>query len=254
MKRLVCLVMVMLAVFSLSAQTVIGIATDKTTNLVFPFAVKHVDRGTPMVLAQYLKETPTVLLVKAADKNFEETNLSVVTDDGSVYSFTIQYSPQPTHLVHYIPVSRNSTTASYAMGILDNPVTVKNIQASSGDVQFSLQGIYIKDDVIFYQLAIDNKSPIDYDVDLLRFYVKDKRIGKRTAVQEIPYTPLHIAGNASKVKAFANSTIVVALEKFTIPDKKLLFVQLAEKNGGRHLQLRICNQTLLKAIPLPDLR
>jgi len=35
--------------------------------------------------------------------------------------------------------------------------------------------------------------------------------------------------------------------KFTIPDKKYLFIQIMEKNGGRHLQLRVHNRTIVKA-------
>lgn len=253
MKRIVCLALTLIGSVSGFAQMVIGITTDKTASLVFPFAIRHVDRGTPTVLAQHLEETPTVLLVKAAEKNFTETNLSVVTEDGSVYSFTVCFNPQPATWVHYVPANKSATIAGYAKAILDNPATVKRIKFSSGDVRFALEGIYIKDEVVFYQFAITNQSPIEYDVDLLRFFVKDQHKSKRTAVQAVTYAPLHVAGNASKVKAFGKSTVVIALEKFTIPDKKLLFVQMNERNGGRHLLLRVTNRTLLKGIVLPEM-
>ena len=72
-------------------------------------------------------------------------------------------------------------------------------------------------------------------------------------MQEQELVPLHIAGNATKVKAYHFSVIVVALPKFTIPDAKLFGIQLMEKNGGRHFQLQLYNRQVLKAKLLADL-
>ncbi len=66
--------------------------------------------------------------------------------------------------------------------------------------------------------------------------------------------PLYVTGNISKVKANSSSVIVVALDKFTIPDAKYLAVQIMEKNGGRHLFMKVNNKKIMKAITLPDLR
>lgn len=254
MKRFVCLILVSWLFVSAEAQTSLCISTEKTTSLVFPFAILHVDRGTQSVLVQPVKESPTILLVKAATKGFSETNLSVITEDGSVYTFVICYDNNPAQWVYHLPVNKTSTLATYANGILDNPKTMRGIKDSKWDILIKVSGIYIKDDVVFYQLNISNQSPIDYDIELLRFFIRDKKKGKRTAVQENELKPLYVAGNISKVKANSSSAIVVALDKFTIPDAKYLAVQIMEKNGGRHLLMKINNRKILKAIPLPDLR
>ncbi len=239
---------------SAAAQTSLNITTDKTTSLVFPFAIKHVDRGTQAVLAQQVKEAPSILLIKAAEKDFTETNLSVVTDDGTVYAFTVNYKSNPSTWVYYLPVNKTMTVASYANGILDNQQTVKHIKDKKYDMQARVIGIYIKDNIIYYQLYFENTGSVDYDVDLLRFFIKDKKRSKRTALQETEQKPLHIAGNATKVKANSNSVIVVALEKFTIPDKKYLAIQMMEKNGGRHFLLKVNNKHIMNSIVLPDLK
>ena len=115
-------------------------------------------------------------------------------------------------------------------------------------------GTYIKDDIIYYQLRIKNNSPIDYDIEVLRFYIRDKKGEKRVAVQENELKPIYVAGNITQVKSFNQNIIVVAFSKFTIPDKKFMGIQIMEKNGGRHLKMKLNNKDLLKAIPLPDLR
>lgn len=255
MKRFVCLVCVCWFFVSAGAQpSSLQITTDKTTSLIFPFPIRHVDRGTKDVLVQQVKEADNILLVKAASQEFPETNLSVVTGDGSVYSFRVNYIEQPEKWIYYLPELKKSGIATYANGILDNHHSIRGIRDRKWDVAVTVMGIYIKEDVMYYQIMLCNKSPIDYDIDLLKFYIRDKKKSKRTAVQENELIPLHISGNTRQVKANAFSMIVVALDKFTIPDAKYLAIQLMEKNGGRHLLMKLNNNKLIQAITLPDLR
>ena len=254
MKRFVCLIMVSWSFVSAMAQTSLCISTDKTTSLVFPFAIRHVDRGTESVLVQPIKEVPTILLLKAASKDFPETNLSVITDDGSIYSFVVRYEKKPAVWVYHLPINKNATLATYANAILDNSQTIRGIKDKKWEMLAQIKGIYIRADVIYYQLYLVNQSPVDYDIDLLRFYISDKKKSKRTAMQENELKPLYVAGNMTQVKANSNSVIVVALDKFTIPDAKYLAVQVMEKNGGRNLFMKISNRKIMQAIPLPDLK
>jgi conjugative transposon TraN protein len=230
------------------------ITTDKTTSLVFPFPVLHVDRGTKDFYVQQVKEANNILLVKAASRDFTETNLSVITRDGMIYSFKINYSNDPEQWIYHLPPTKKASLVNYANGLLDNPETMKGVYDRQWDMETHLAGIYIKDEAIFYQLQLKNKSPIDYDIDLLRFYIRDKKKGKRTATQEIEMHPLHISGNTTTVKANSISHIVVALEKFTVPDAKYLAVEIMEKKGGRHLLMKVNNKRIIRAIPLPDFK
>ena len=234
------------------AQQPLSISTEKTTSLIFPFPIKYVDRGTRDILVQPVKEDERVLLVKAASKQFAETNLSVVTGDGNVYEFTVNYTPQPSVLVLHLPPNKKATISAYANAILNNPPR-RISKVEHGAVITKLSGIYIKDDVIYYQLEIHNHSPLDFDIELLKFFITDKKRSKRSSVQENELVPLYVAGNRSKVKAYNFSVIVVALDKFTIPDAKFLRIQLMEKNGGRHFNLKVYNGQILKARMLPEL-
>ena len=255
MKRLVCLICGCWLFISAMAQTSsLYISTDKTTSLVFPFSISHVDRGTKDILVQQVKEADNILLVKASEKNFSETNLSVVTEDGSVYTFVINYEEKPAIWVYHLPEIKKATMATYANAILDNRRTLRGIRDNRWNIDAAVIGTYIKDDIIYYQLRIKNNSPIDYDIEILRFYIRDKKKDKRTAVQENELKPLYVSGNITQIKSYNQNVIVVALNKFTIPDKKFMGIQIMEKNGGRHLMMKLNNKDILKAIPLPDLK
>lgn len=45
-----------------------------------------------------------------------------------------------------------------------------------------------------------------------------------------------------------------ALPKFTIPDDKLLLVELYEKNGGRHQTIRVENSDIVNAEVIDELK
>lgn len=254
MKRIFILICCFGLAFVAKGQAKLCISTDKTTSLIFPFAIKHVDRGSQSILAQQVKDVPTILLVKAANTDFNETNLSVVTDDGSLYSFVVCYDLNPATWVHYLPVNNKATTAMYANGILDNEPVLKRISDKKWQSSAKVTGIYIKNDVLFYQLTVHNNSSVDYTIDFIRFLIRDKKKGKRTAVQEIELKPQYTIGNTTNIKANSKSVMVFALEKYTIPDAKKMLLQVNEKNGGRHFSLRIKNKELMKAITLPDFK
>ena len=76
----------------------LAITFNKTTNLIFPFSVQSIDRGSKDILVQQPKGTENIVQVKADKPNFTQTNLSVITIDGKLYSFTVDYTAQPDQL------------------------------------------------------------------------------------------------------------------------------------------------------------
>src|SRR5688500_18146367 len=113
MKKLVCLISLVCLGIKVFAQTsALCIAANKTTSLVFPFSIKHVDRGTKDILVQQVKEADNILLVKAATTDFPESNLSVVTSDNSMYTFVVSYG-SPDVWIHHLPTQANTSVSAY---------------------------------------------------------------------------------------------------------------------------------------------
>jgi conjugative transposon TraN protein len=237
------------------------ITVNKTTNIIFPYAIKSVDRGSVNVLAQKAKGVENILLVKANKENFSQTNLSVVTADGKLYSFLLDYINNPTAInISFLPDTINAANFDYgnkiynAASIEQDAKTISEDKSKTDAVSdhrygmtVSLDGIYIRSEVVFFRLEIVNKSNIDYDIDMLKFFIRDEKKAKRTASQEIEIHPIYALGNTTMIQGDRKNELVFALPKFTIPDKKYLSVQVTEKNGGRNLQLRIANRKIIKA-------
>ena len=62
---------------------------NKTVHLIFPAAICYVDLGSADIIAGKADGSENVLRVKAALRDFSrETNLAVITEDGSYYTFS----------------------------------------------------------------------------------------------------------------------------------------------------------------------
>ncbi|RKE47183.1 conjugative transposon protein TraN [Sphingobacterium detergens] len=238
------------------------IGFDKTTNIIYPYAIKSVDKGSKEVLVQLAKGVENILQVKAAKQGFSETNLTVVTADGKLYSHLLNYTDNPKVLNIKLGNSINFPNADALFSYkADNEAKVydlteqiasrkpvlKGIKDSKYNISLNLAGIYIKGDKLYFQFALENDSEVDYPVEAFRFYIKDSKSAKRTAKQEVEQLPVQQAGNAELIRGKSQQMVVVALPRFTIPDKKVLMIELMEANGGRHLNLRVKNKTIIAA-------
>ena len=243
----------------------LDITYSKTTNIIFPHAIISVDRGSNDVLAQKANGASNILQVKAARKNFPETNLTVVTADGGLNSFVLNYSNQPSVLnlslvnakantIFLSPENANQAEIqSYGQAAVSSKKKVRGIKDKGFGIRFQMSGLFIHDDVLYLRTNIENQSNINYDIDQLRFFIRDQKKANRTSTQEIEITPVYVQNDTDKIDGNSQHTMVFALPKFTIPDKKYLAVQLMEKNGGRHMELHVKNKTIVKATVLPTL-
>lgn len=244
------------------------VGTAKTTVLVFPCKIANggVDLGSSDLIASTITAVDNILRVKAATEKFAPTNLTVVTTDGKVYSFYVSFSPYPDD--RPIDLGKQSNTENAQAMLKDRKLNdgqvkecagaivglkpfLKKPKAKSYGMQFSLKGMYAKEDVLFFHFELNNKSPIDFTTDFMRFYIRDQKRIKRTADQELELQPLGIfPENAMPTTTGSKRTIIVAFKRFTIADHKNMVIQLFEKNGDRHLELKIKGKVLMRASKL----
>jgi len=236
------------------------IGYSKTTSIIFPYPIKSVDRGSYNVLIQKAKGVENVLLLKAGQKNFIETNLTVVTTDGKLYVFVLNYNEEcpdlnfkvdnsiglNNELLFSLENENQKAIEQYADLALYKTKKIYGLKRERFGIKLQLNGLFIHQNAIYLRLMLENTSNMNYDVDQLRFFICDQKKSKRTASQEIEIFPLLTSSVISTISDQSEVTAVFALPKFTIPEKKYLTIQLIEKNGGRQVQLDIKNSDLNK--------
>ncbi|KRD58681.1 conjugal transfer protein TraN [Flavobacterium sp. Root935] len=239
---------------------------SKTTSIVFPYPIKSIDKGSAEVLVQKAKGVENILLVKAAKQHFFQTNLTVVTSDGKLYVFILNYDNSCPDLnfkaENAVSASRDvlfslenenqKRIEQCALAAYSKKKKISGLKKSKYQIRLEVNGIFIQQDVLYLRVVFENKSKINYDIDQFRFFIRDKRKSKRTASQEIELEPLYATSSYSVIPYKSEIIKVYALQKFTIPENKYLTIQMIEKNGGRHLEVDISNSLTDKVFPITE--
>ena len=258
----------------------VEVAFNKTLHILFPSEVVYVDLGSLDLIADKADGAQNVVRIKAAKQDFtEETNYSVITADGCFYSFTAVYSENPSQLniemedwLHKDPYSDFANRQMYIR--LDElsgetPLTVNRIMytilrrnvrdiKSVGSKRFGievlLRGVYVHGDLFYLHVSMRNRSKVAFDIDYIRFKICDRKTARRTAVQETFVNPVRVFDEIMRVDAEAMIRNVFVFRKFTIPDDKVLVMEVYERNGGRHQRFEIENSRLVGAREMDELK
>jgi len=255
----------------------VEVAFSKTLHILFPSEAVYVDLGSLDLIADKADGARNVVRVKAAKQGFEgETNFSVITADGCFYSFTAVYSENPSRLniemedwLHKDPYSDFANRQMYIR--LDElsgetPLTVnrimytilrrnvrdiKSVGSNRFGIEVLLRGVYVHGDLFYLHVSM---RKVAFDIDYIRFKICDKKTARRTAVQETFVNPVRVFDEIMRVDAEAMIRNVFVFRKFTIPDDKVLVMEVYERNGGRHQRFEIENSRLVGAREMDELK
>lgn len=241
----------------------VEVTHSKTTHILFPAEVRYVDLGSRNIVAGVAAGAGNVVRVKAAVQGFEgETNLSVITADGNFYTFDARYVEQPSQISLDVSTQLREGLARLSE-LGDEPAAVtervmsdiyrrnrrdmRGIASREFGVKAAMRGIYVHDDLIYLHFSLTNPSNVAFDIDFVRFRIADKKVARRTAIQESEIAPVRAHNDVRQVRGRSSCRHVFAFEKFTIPDNKVLLVEIFERGGGRHQTLQIESRDLLSA-------
>jgi conjugative transposon TraN protein len=253
---------------------------DKTVHIIFPAEISYVDLGSSNILAGKATGSENVIRVKASVKAFEtETNMSVITADGSFYTFNVKYVDEPQKLNVEMrdfmhdgeAVNRPNNALEIYLKELGNESPklvnlinrsiyknnkrhVKHIGSKRFGIQYLLKGVYTHNGLLYLHTQIKNDSYVPFDIDFIRMKIVDKKMAKRTAIQETVIYPIRAYNYLTTVRGNKTERSVFVIDKITIPDEKQMVIELFEKNGGRHQQFIIENSDLIRARVIDELK
>lgn len=99
-----------------------------------------------------------------------------------------------------------------------------------------------------------NRQLGSFNVDYLTFKITDKKVAKRTAIQEQVVWPVRAYNNVQVIGGKRTERMVFTLPKFTLADDKQLVVELHEQQGGRHQTFTVENADLVRARVINELK
>lgn len=242
---------------------------SKTSHVIFPSPIRYVDLGSELLVANKAEPIGNVLRIKSAVRDFEEeTNFSVITEDGKFYSFDVSYSSYPEILSYDLVKLQRGIERQYATDVLFEDLkgssttltefimenlykksnrTIKHIVSKSYGIEFSVRALHVNENKFYFTLQIENQSNVAYSIEWINFKIVDKKNLKRTVVQDKvlekvrTYFPQMTAADHSNIKG------VYLLDQFTLLKDQVLEIEILEKNGGRHQKIQLENSDLIRA-------
>lgn len=239
-------------------------SVDKTTHFICPEPITDILAGSENIIAEHAENIGNIVRAKALDRDFAESSLTLVSESGKIHTFNILPGDNPSVLDvdlsggEALPgaIFNDASVNDVQMKELGSIVvgkspSVTNIGYVRQRMSFALFGIYSCDDVLMFHLNIANGNLIDYEIDFVKCYIRDKKRSKTITVQEDEITPIYVYYPQDRkqtlLKGGESLSEVLFFRRFTIPQNRILCFEVFERNGGRHLQFSMSDKELLRA-------
>jgi hypothetical protein len=266
MKKLIIILMLAVSGTVSFAQDTAYISRNKTTALFFKSAVKIIGK-VPSDLNVVQKENCLITL-KAEKSGFTPVKLDVhEISTTKFYHIAVQYSygragrrieviertPVP---ITVIETPENQYALIAGQLAADKRSDVVDHEKTGG-VKVWVSKLSLADNKVFFRLDLRNKSNLPYDVDFIRFYIRDLKTVARMATHEQEIVPaFSTLTNHTTILKSKETARIFAFRRFSLSEDQALNIELYERNGNRHLYLQIKQKDLdhLQTVTLPAAR
>ncbi|WCT14384.1 DUF4138 domain-containing protein [Mucilaginibacter jinjuensis] len=235
------------------AQDTAYVSRDKTTALFFNSTVKMISRSTPDLDVD--QKENTLITIKAFTTVFSPACIDVQeVSTAKIYHIPVEFScgragrrievngaPMPVRAIKTAGFNYSAVINKLAEGkrrdVIDHEKT--------GGVKAWVDKLSLAGNRIFFRLDVRNKSNLPYEIDFVRFYIRDLKTVARMATHEQEIVPLittlHKKTSIAHKREIAK---IFGFHRFSLSEDQALNVELYERNGNRHIYLQITQKDL----------
>lgn len=240
----------------------IGVSSSKTTHFILDEDIVDIVVGNDSIIADNATGIKNIVKIRSLKKDIENASFTIIAKSGKIFPFDLYYEETPTQLSVYIGDNANRAMFSenpldenklerIANSVVEIPQKHNHLGVLDHRMMLSLDGIYSVSDWVVFHLHLENQNNIDYGIDFIKTYIRDKKNSKYSALQEQEIYPFYIYFSDESYKEMIPGKqkveIVLFYNRFTIPQSRIMCFELFEKNGGRHLEFSISNKEILRA-------
>ena len=232
----------------------------KNVALFFPSQIHQAVTGSSHFVFTYNREKGQYFGLLQAQPG-AVSNLLVITKDGHVYSYLLQYAKDLPRLNYFVPQDESigqerfqmvpdSTRTKNSIGptrkkyyeraarhLLDLPrQSVKSNQ--SFGIGLALEQTVYNGKEVYAVLRIKNATDIPFEVNFLKVYVTQGNPQRKSSYQQSEQPILYAFQMPELLLAHQEYRFVVVLPKFVLGHKEQLEIILQEEHGHREVRLK----------------
>ena len=264
MKRiLITAAAIIAAALSANAQVdTIKISNIATTHIRFSSEIKYVDLSNKVLAAKIVDGSRDIIALKAKEPFDFITTMSCLEANGAMHTYLVRFEEYPKRLVieanksvkseetatPTAPAIQNRNTA--LEDALKQPKSLYHIGSKGYGISIFCDNVFIKDDVMYVVLNIENKSATTYSLSEPRFSIESKKRTKRGLVYEKQLFPKNILG-MEPIATNTQSRMVFSFDKISVLQGQVFRAYLYESGGTRNYVVTFSEKDINKAAPLP---
>lgn len=260
MKILICLFGLLLTLTVQGQSDTLYAHDQKTVALFFPEPIVRGITGAAHFIFSYNQELEQHYGLLQAEPG-AESNLLVLTKDGSVYSYILRYHKAVDRLFYFIEKEARVGVERPILPVLTLPkMTLDSLAAQKAyfkqfskyllgtppkhlktkrkrGIKLELQQLVYHQSELYVVLEIINRSKIRLDIERLDLYRVSGQKRRKASFQRQELIPLECYSRVEQVKPSQATRMVYVLPKFVLGDKERLQLELQEEKGGRKVVL-----------------
>lgn len=253
--------------FHSQAQETLYANDTHTLSLFFPSPIRQAVTGAEHFTFSYNRESGQKFGLLQGNKG-DDSNLLVITQDGRAYSYKLEYRKELTDSYRFIKIRESiggpSEPENVGQLLIPAPVFKKEtvpetslqektfkkgaayvLQRKTGSIKterkdglvLRLKELFFHGNEVYMELEIQNRSAIDFEIDVLEVYKINGKRGRRSSHQKVPMEPRSKYNLPNIVRVGQRHNFVYVLPKFTLGNAEKLLMELQEQKGSRMLQL-----------------
>ncbi|GFD80172.1 conjugative transposon protein TraN [Tenacibaculum sp. Mcav3-52] len=238
----------------------------KNVALFFPEPIRQGITGSDNFVFTYNREKEQYFGLLQA-KPGKNSNLLVVSKNGSIFSYIVSYKKQLSKLNYFIPLSssignekpiipdsiqvvsteenidnRTYYYQKFCSYLLNSNQRVGRIKKRTQGIVLTIENIVFDKEELYFVMRIENNSSMDYDLNFLNLSIETRQKGKRKSLQRLYQEPIYKHLLLSKIVEGKMVRLVYVMPKFSLSNERRVILELNEKGGERNIELKISHR------------
>ncbi len=228
----------------------IQISMSQTVHLRFASELKYVNLGNRSMIAKIAEGSKDILAIKARESFDICSSVSCLEANGRMHTYVVVYNEFPKEL---IIDARN--VVKQDQPLKDKPIIEEISEMEKelyhlgcGDygIKVLCNNIFVKDDLMYIILELQNKSAVSYGFAEPRFAIESKKKSKRALDFEKTLTPL-LSYGMGQTAPESQSTMVFSFDKIALTQGQVMKIYIYEKDGSRNFVMSLNMNDINKA-------
>lgn len=258
MKNILILILTSLTgIVTASAQDTVYVSNHKVTALFFNAPVEVISNPDEGIVIN--QKAPDILTIKASSPTFSLKGIELRgRNNQQLYHIPVVYSYGRAGRTYRITDPKPITTKTVKK---DNPWQKLLNDLTNGKrhrvadhqkvskVKAWADQLSVADNRILLRVDLRNRSNLPYQMDFIRFYIRDRKSVARTATHEAEIVPFiqTLKKEEEVILPDQETALAFGFPRFSLNEGQDLNIQIYERNGNRNLYLKISEKDIEQA-------